>query len=161
MLSTIKMFSRRDVFGALVVAAVFSLAGPAIADGASAEDAEAMVASAIVHFDANGVAALDEFNLGEASAFRKGELYVVVQSTGAEAKIVAHAGNPSLVGVEIAGIVDSHGSKFAVEISDKATADGGWFDYDWLNPASGNVEPKTSWAVRHKDLVFVVGFYRD
>lgn len=160
MSSMFQTFTRRGVVGSLAAATVLILAGPAIAGGASAEDAEAMVASAIARFDATGLAALEEFNRGEASDFNKGELYIVVQSTGADAKIVAHAANPALVGEPIAGIMDSHGRKFALEISETATAEGSWFDYDWLNPASGKVEPKTSWAVRHKDLVFVVGFYR-
>jgi hypothetical protein len=136
------------------------MVGSASAEDATPEDAQAIVASAIARFDEVGPAALEEISSGEASGFRKGALYVVVQSTGADAKIVAHAGNPALVGAALTGIADSQGNLFAVEISDTATADGGWFDYDWLNPSSGKVEAKTSWAMRHNDLVFVAGIYR-
>lgn len=157
---TIQAFTRRGIIGSLA-ATLILIAGPAFAADPTPDDARAIVASAIARFDAVGPAVLEEISSGEASGFRKGALYVVVQSTGANAKIVAHAGNPALVGMALTDIADSQGNLFAVEISDKATADGGWFDYDWLNPASGMVEAKTSWAVRHDDLVFVAGIYRE
>ena len=157
---TFQTFTRRGIVGSLAAATLMLIAGSALAEDATPDDAKAIVASAIARFDEVGPAALEEISTGEASAFRNGALYVVVQSTGADAKIVAHAGNPALVGTALTEIADSQGKLFAVEISDKATAEGGWFDYDWLNPSSGKVEAKTSWAVRHKDLVFVAGIYR-
>jgi hypothetical protein len=160
MYSGLQTLSRRMFIGSLGTAAFLLLAGPGFAEDATPEDAQAMIASAIARFDEVGPAALEEISSGEASGFRKGALYVVVQSTGADAKIVAHAGNPALVGTALTEIADSQGNLFAVEISDKATADGSWFDYDWLNPSSSKVEAKTSWAVRHDDLVFVAGIYR-
>jgi signal transduction histidine kinase len=119
-----------------------------------------MVDVAIAHFDQKGLAALDDFNRAEASAFKNDEMHVVVQSTGPDAKIVAHAGNPELVGEPLSEIVNAQGRSIATKISDNATAEGDLFQYDWLNQARGRVEKKISWAVRHKDLVFIVGFFR-
>ena len=156
-----RTITRRFFIGSLAGAALMAIAGSAFSEDATAEDAKAMVAAAIARFDDAGPALLEEINSGEASDFKNGSLYIVVQSTGADAKIVAHAGNPALVGEPLASITDSQGNMFAVEISDTATPEGGWFDYDWINPTSGAVEAKTSWAVRHNDLVFVAGIYRN
>ena len=40
-----------------------------------------------------------------------------------------------------------------------ADEDGAWFDYTYPNPATGGVETKHSWMVRHDGLVFGSGWY--
>jgi cytochrome c len=138
--------------GAAVLGAGFALA-------ASEQEAKDMVAKAIALYDEKGDAALAIFNEGKASGFAAGEVYIVVQSTGADAKVLAHAADPKLVGTPLQDIADPTGKKFGVEMSEKATEEGGWFDYDWPNPATGKVQKKKAWAVLHKGLVFISGIY--
>ena len=41
----------------------------------------------------------------------------------------------------------------------KATEEGDWVEYLWLNPVSGRDEAKTTWAIRHDGLIFASGYY--
>jgi signal transduction histidine kinase len=64
-----------------------------------------------------------------------------------------------MIGTPLAQIADPTGKKFAVIMSMDATEAGGWFDYQWPDPTTGKLGHKKSWAVLHKDLVFIAGFY--
>ena len=41
----------------------------------------------------------------------------------------------------------------------RATEEGHWVEYIWLNPVSGREGPKTTWAIRYKGLIFASGYY--
>jgi len=150
--------NRRRLLASLAVIGGSVMLGPS-AFAASEQDAKDMVAKAIALYDEKGDAALAIFNEGKASGFQEGEVYIVVQSTGADAKVLAHAADPKLVGVPLENIADPSGKKFGKEMSEKATEAGAWFDYEWPNPATGKVQPKKAWAVMHKGLVFISGIY--
>lgn len=145
---------------ATCVAAALALAGhgsPALAG--PEDEAKAMVAKAIALYDEKGEPALAVFDEGKASGFLAGDIYIVVQSRGPDGKVLAHAADPKLVGTPLAMIADPTGKKFGEIMSRDATAAGGWFDYEWPDPATGKLGQKRSWAVLHKDLVFIAGFY--
>ena len=148
---------RRFVVSLAAIGGAVMLGSPAFA--ATEQQAKDMVAKAIALYDEKGEAALAIFNDGKASGFEEGEVYIVVQSTGADAKVLAHAADPKLVGVPLEDIADPSGKKFGKEMSEKATEAGAWFDYEWPNPATGKVQPKKAWAVMHKGLVFISGIY--
>lgn len=152
-------FNRRQVLvaGGVLALAAAGLSGPALA-GPRAQS-KAMVAKAIALYDEKGEAAFKVFDEGKASGFLAGDVYIVVQSRGADAQVLAHAADPKLVGTPLEKIVDPTGKKFGVIMSKDATAKGGWFDYEWPDPATGKLGHKRSWAVLHKDLVFIAGFY--
>lgn len=151
--------NRRQVLAHCAAAAlgVAGLAAPAVAG--TEEQAKAMVAKAIALYDEKGEAAFGIFDAGKASGFLEDDVYIVVQSRGADGKVLAHAANAKLVGVPLSQIADPTGKKFGVIMSEDATEAGGWFDYEWPNPATGKLGQKKSWAVLHKDLVFLAGFY--
>ena len=140
-----------------LVIAVSGLGGNAQA--ATEQQAQDMVAKAIALYAEMGEAAIAIFNDGKASGFAEGEIYIVVQSRGAEGKVLAHAANAKLVGTSLSDISDPNGLKFGEVMSTEATTDGGWFEYDWPNPATGQVGRKKSWAVLFGDLVFIAGIY--
>jgi len=121
--------------------------------------AKEMVAKAIALFDEKGTEAFSVFDEGTASGFLQGDVYIVVQSRGAHSQVVAHAANPKLVGTPLEKIADPNGKKFGVIMSTEATEQGGWFDYEWPDPSTGKLGRKMSWAVLHKDYVFIAGFY--
>lgn len=149
--------TRRSVLACAVAVTFAALSRAAVA--ATPQQAQAMVAKAIALFDEKGQAAFAIFNEGEASGFVDGEVYIVVESVGPDAKVLAHAANSKLVGTPLTEILDENGKAFGLEMSQKATADGGWFDYIWHNPAADKVQRKEAWAVLHEGLVFIAGIY--
>jgi len=151
------ILTRRSVLAGAVAVALAGLSGGAIA--ATPQQAQDMVAKAIALFGEKGEAAFTVFNEGQASGFLEGEVYIVVESVGPDAKVLANAANIKLVGTPLSEIVDQNGKAFGLEMSQKATADGGWFDYIWHNPAADKVQRKEAWAVLHEDLVFIAGIY--
>ena len=150
---------RRKLLGTCVMAGLGLVwaAGPALAG--PEDEAKAIVAKAIALYDEKGEAALQVFNEGAASGFLAGEIYIVVESRGPDGKVLAHAAAPKMIGTPLAQIADPTGKKFAVIMSMDATEAGGWFDYQWPDPTTGKLGQKKSWAVLHKDFVFIAGFY--
>lgn len=147
-----------------LLAAAFALTACAsglsrAADSAGEKQAQEMVAKAIALFSEKGEAAFAVFNEGQASGFADGEIYIVVQSKGPEAKVLAHAAEPKLVGTPLSEIKDPTGLKFGEIMSADATTAGSWFEYDWPNPETGKMGRKKSWAMLHDGLVFISGIY--
>ena len=153
------ILTRRSVLAGAVAVTLAGLSAGAIA--ATPQQAQDMVARAIALFEEKGEAAFTVFNEGKASGVVEGEVYIVVQSVGPDGKVLAHAANSKLIGTPLSEIVDETGKAFAVEMSQKATANGGWFDYMWPNPAVDKVQRKEAWAVLHEDLVFIAGIYAE
>lgn len=153
-----RTMNRRQVLAAGAVAVLAGVvAGPARA-GTEAE-AQAMVAKAVALFDEKGEAAFAIFDQGEAAGFLAGDVYIVVQSMGEGAQVVADGADPKLVGTPLTKIEDPTGKKFGEVMNAGATEAGGWFDYEWPDPATGKLGHKRSWAVLHKGFVFIAGFY--
>jgi hypothetical protein len=149
--------TRRSVLACAVAVTFAALSGAALAE--TPQQAQDMVAKAVALFDEKGEAAFAIFNQGEASGFVDGEVYIVVESVGPDAKVLAHAANSNLVGTPLTEILDENGKAFGLEMSQQATADGAWFDYIWHNPAANKVQRKEAWAVLHEGLVFIAGIY--
>ncbi len=146
---------------ALVAALLLMFATPAAASGdrGTAEEAQAMVARAIAHYDEMGAeAALARFNADPAPEFLDRDLYIFVY--GSEDAIVAHGVDPSLLGRTYSSFTDVDGKRFGEEMRRTASADGTWVDYKWINPATGEVEQKSSWLVLHDGHLFGVGIYK-
>lgn len=154
-----KHMNRRRFVAIGMGAALVATLAPVPAMAATEQQAKDMVAKAIALYDEKGEAALAVFNEGKASGFEEGEIYIVVQSRGPDAKVVAHAADPKLVGTPLADIKDPQGVKFGEDMSAKATDAGAWFDYTWPDPATGKLAPKKSWYVLHDNLVFISGIY--
>ena len=145
----------------LAAALFLALAAPAIAsDGrGTAEEAQDMVARAIAYYDEMGTeAALAKFNTDPAPEFLDRDLYVFVY--GLNDAIVAHGVDPSLLGRTYSSFTDVDGKQFGEEMRQTASVDGTWVDYKWINPATGEVEQKSSWLVLHDGHLFGVGIYK-
>lgn len=151
--------SRRNILKAGAAAGLASTIVCTPAFAASEQDAKDMVARAIALFDEKGEAAFAIFDQGKDGGFFTGELYIVVQGTGPDEKVVAHAAKQDLVGTPLAEIADVTGDHFAVRMSAEATEEGSWFHYQWMDPAAGAVRKKKAWAVRHKGFIFICGIY--
>ena len=120
-----------------------------------ADYTQAFVLQAIERYEDTGKeAAVDHYNTSESV---DGQWYVFIVDQ--DDVVISHAADPSLVGLhasEILGPNDYPTAEAVVEVADE---DGEWFDYTFPNPASGNVETKHSWVVRHEGLVFGSGWY--
>src|SRR5690606_27589026 len=125
---------------------------------ADRDAAVALVKRAIAHFR----------NVGPERAFRdiqdprgpfvEGERYVVVWDTSGT--MVASPSSHN-VGRNIIDLADADGRKYIREIVETARAkDQGWCDYRWKNPATGALEPKSTYFQRVGEYVFGCGIYR-
>jgi cytochrome c len=146
---------------ALALALVLGLLTPILstaADRGTAAEAKALVAKAIALYDRQGrekaFAAIQDPKGG----FVDRDLYVFV--FGPKRTIVAHGGDPALVGTDADSLVGGGGVHFGTKFMDESTATGSWIDYKWKDPASGKVLPKSSWVVRHDGYIFGAGIYK-
>ena len=92
-----------------------------------------------------------------------GQWYVFI--TDENDIFVAHAPMPELIGTDLKDIewldtdVERHdGSTLGASIA-KATETGDWIEYLWPNPATGEIELKRTWAIRHDGYLFGSGYY--
>ena len=75
--------------------------------------------------------------------------------------MIAHATVPDNVGKSPDEIVSPDGYPAGAQVAAAATEGGAWTSYTYLNPATGNVQTKHSWVIRHDGLVFGSGWYED
>ena len=135
------------------------LGGAHAADQGTAPEAEAMVKRAVAYIKANGPEkAAEEFTNGK--TFKDRDLYIAyTELTG---KVLAHGGNPKLVGKNLNGLKDSDGSPFFQMLVDLAKNKGhGWSDsYRFLNPVTQKIEAKTMYVERVGESYVGVGVYK-
>jgi cytochrome c len=129
---------------------------------ATPKDATTLVDKAVQYFKSNGQsAAFAEFNKkdGQFSDMSK-DLYVFAFDM--KGKCLSHGQNPALIGRDLSGLKDSQGKYFIKEFVQKAQASGkGWIDYQWSNPTTKKIEPKSSYIVKVNDnLLIGCGIYK-
>lgn len=116
---------------------------------------KSFVESAISRYETTGrAAAVAYYNTPESM---NGQWYVFIIDEGDT--IISHAANPDNVGVDIKDINSADGWPTGRAISRLASPKGEWLTYHFDNPASGEIEQKHSWLVRHKGLIFGSGWY--
>jgi cytochrome c len=92
--------------------------------------------------------------------FMQGSLYVDMRDihTGI---VLAHPINQSIVGKDLTDVPDASGKRYRRDIIELAQKKGkGWVDYQYKNPASGKIEPKTTYILRVGDVVLEAGIYK-
>ena len=126
--------------------------------GAGTPDgAKALVERAIAFYKANGKEkALAEFSKPKGK-FVRGDLYIFAfNPTGT---IIAHGGDPKLVGRDFIDVQDTDGKYFAREFIKVGPA-GGWVDYKWMNYVTKKVDAKTAYLKRIDDVIVGCGAYK-
>ncbi len=73
-------------------------------------------------------------------------------------KIVAHP-NTELLGQDSFALINASESEESI-LENLKNNDGHWVYYNFVNPETGNEEPKTSWFKLHDGLIFGSGFYK-
>ena len=121
------------------------------------EEAKALVAQALAFYKANGKEkALAAFSKRK-GRFVKGDLYIFAYDLNG--RIIAHGGDPKLVGQDFIDIRDPDGKYFAREFI-KIGPEGGWVDYKWMNYKTNKIEVKTSYLKRIDDVIVGCGAYK-
>ena len=121
------------------------------------EQAKALLGDAVSFYKANGKdKAFAEIN-NPHGKFAQGDLYIFVYASNGV--IAAHGADASQVGTDISNRRDENGKLFGREIMRVGEA-GGSVDYVWLNPATGKVQPKTSFIIPFDGYRFGCGVYK-
>lgn len=148
-----KLYSR--MLAALLASTL--LQGGALAAGKN--DAQQFVAKAVAYLKQNGQAkALDAFN-DPAGPFVEGELYIVVLDMNGV--LLADGAKPRLKGTALYDLKDVNGKYFVrEEIALARSAGKGWVDFEWPNPVSKKMEPRSTYLERVDDVIVLTGVYR-
>jgi methyl-accepting chemotaxis protein len=124
----------------------------------TADEAHALALRASALFARRGAACLAEITAA-AGGFADRDMYVFAWDR--ELVYHAFAGKAHNVGKRAREILGTDTEKLARDVWAAAAAGGGWVDYDFLNPATGQVAPKTSYVVPAGDgLVLGCGVYK-
>lgn len=141
-------------------AVLAALALSAHAADPTEKDAIAMAEKGAAYIKANGQDAFLKKIAAKDPDYLQGALYVDVRDikTGI---VLAHPVNPSIVGKDLTDIPDASGKKYRREIIELAAKKGhGWVDYQYKNPTTGKIEPKTTYILRVGDVVLEAGIYK-
>lgn len=144
-----------------LVALGFAMLGAAHAgDQGNAAEAEALAKRAVAYLKANGPEkAAEEFTNGK--SFKDRDLYVAY--TEFSGKVLAHGGNPKLVGKNLTGLKDADGNPFFQMLVDLAKSKGqGWSEsYKFMNPTTQKIEKKVMYVERVGETYIGVGIYKN
>ncbi len=144
----------------LLPLALAILASPTLAaDGATREQATAMVKKGVSYIKANGTekgyAAISD----KAGQFVDRDLYLVVY--GLDGKCHAHGANAKQIGRDLIDLTDVDGKYFVKErvALVKAKPTGIWQEYKFTNPVSKKVEPKVMYCEKLGETAVCGGVY--
>ena len=145
---------------AAVLAAACFVGGAAAQERGTKEEAKAMADAAFEHIKKVGAdKAYKDFTTDKA-AWTKKDLYVMAYDNKGTA--LAHGGNEKLVGKDMSAVKDGNGVPIVNGMIALAAKGGGWFDYDWPDPLTKKLMPKSTYARKQPNGEgFVgVGVYR-
>jgi len=123
----------------------------------TADEAHALVSKAVALYKRRGAACLPEIT-DPASGFADRDMYVFAW----DRNLVYHAfaGKPQNLRKTAAQILGTDVTRLTRDVW-AAAAGGSWVDYDFLNPTTGKIAPKTSFVVPvSDDLVLGCGIYK-
>jgi hypothetical protein len=125
----------------------------------TADEVQALVERAAAHIRAVGPARAFADISRPDGGFVDGDLYVFCNAPNGA--VLAHGGNPKLVGKNLAGVRDAEGKHPILEAVRLGLAQGqGWLDYLWPNPETGRVQRKVTYVLRIDDrTVCGSGYY--
>jgi chromosome segregation ATPase len=121
--------------------------------------AVALVKRAVAHVRAKGAErACDDFHDARGQ-FVEGDFYISAYDMGGVSRALPF--NPQQRGKNLLEMTDPHGKRPLEALLHLANTKGkGWEDYHFLNPATGRIEPKSSYMERVGDLIVCCGIYR-
>jgi signal transduction histidine kinase len=126
----------------------------------SADDVQALVTRAAAYIRQYGQEqAFRDFTRPD-GGFVVGELYIFCNDD--HGVVLAHGGNPKLLGKSLFPIRDAEGKQPIQELNAIAHAAGqGWLEYLWPNPETGRIQHKVSYVVEVDKQTFCgSGYYK-
>ena len=145
----------------VAAAASIGLLGVAQAQERGTKDeAMAMTKAAFDHIKKVGAdQAYKDFTTDKAHWTKK-DLYVMVYD--GKGVTLAHGANEKLIGKDMTAIKDANGNPVVPGLLAVAAKGGGWFDYDWPDPITKKIAPKSTYAIKPPsgDGFIGVGIYR-
>ena len=119
----------------------------------------AMVDQAIAAFAADRESTIDAIHDPNSPLYHDGELYVYVLD--GDNVMVAHGADPSIVGVDTDGSLDSKGTDLGALSTANRSPYGKWVEYYWPNPATETEESelKLGWIKVSSGYTFGTGIY--
>ncbi|TMJ22996.1 MAG: histidine kinase [Alphaproteobacteria bacterium] len=131
----------------------------AAADGASKDDAVAMVKKAVAFIKEQGPETAYAAFTGKDGKFIDRDLYVVVYQF--DGKVLAHGSNAKFVGKDMSDAQDVDGKLFVKERVEMAAKQASfWQDYKFVNPVDKKVEPKQMYCERLDNTAVCSGIYK-
>lgn len=128
------------------VASVGLVAAAAAQERGTKEEAVAMTKAAFEHIKKVGAEkAYKDFSTDKANWTKK-DLYVMVYDGKGVA--LAHGANEKLVGKDMTAIKDANGQPVVPGLIATAAKGGGWYDYDWSDPITRKIAPKSTYAIK-------------
>ena len=124
------------------------------------KDAIAMVERGVEVVKTKGKEEMMKLINAKDPAFVQGSLYIDMRDvkTGI---VLAHPINQSIVGKDLTDVPDASGKKYRREIIELAAkSKKGWVDYQYKNPTSGKIEPKTTYIQLVDGVVLEAGIYK-
>jgi signal transduction histidine kinase len=146
----------------IVPATLFMCGALAVAQTADRPKAIALVKEGITFAKASGKdALLKQVNFGTGK-FHVGPgrpLYLFVYD--GDGKCLAQGSTSTFIGANRLGVKDPDGKPYIAEIIKLGKNTGkGWVDYKFLNPATGKIEPKTTYLEAYEGWVVCCGIYK-
>lgn len=148
------------ITASLCIAVAATHAGAAAIAEPTEKDAIAMTERGAALIKAKGKDAMVKRINARDPEYVQGSLYIDMRDlyTGI---VLAHPINSSIVGKDLTDIPDASGKKYRREIIELAQKSGkGWVDYQYKNPVSGKIEPKSTYILRVDDVVLEAGIYK-
>jgi cytochrome c len=120
-----------------------------------AEDAVTMVNDAIKTISTDGKEKAFAAISDPKGAFVKGEVYLFIVAN--DGSVLAHGGNPKLIGKSLKELRDADGKLFIQEMIDQAKKAPGWVDYKWTNPTTKKIQAKTTYVAPVPGVEAMIG----
>ncbi|HZZ94151.1 MAG TPA: methyl-accepting chemotaxis protein [Usitatibacter sp.] len=123
------------------------------------DEAISLVGRGIEHLARRGAqAAFRDFE-NRSGAFVRGDHYL--WACDLRGTVLCHPMRPKSRGENHADLRDADGRPFIRQVISIASQRGrGWVDYQWINPVSKIVEPKSTYFERSGDVILLCGIYR-
>jgi cytochrome c len=154
----VRTWASKPILSAMAATVVF-LGAAVAADGASKDDAVAMVKKATTFIKEQGPEKAYPEISNKAGKFIDRDLYVVVYQL--DGKVLAHGSNEKFVGKDLIEAQDVDGKfyvKERVELASKQPSF--WQDYKFVNPVSKKVEPKQMYCEKLDNTAVCAGIYK-
>ena len=138
----------------------FAIGGAAFAaDGATKDEAIAMVKKAVASIKTDGTDKTYAEISKKGGPFTDRDLYIVVYQL--DGKVLAHGANEKFVGKDMSDAQDVDGKLYVKERIEMAQKQASfWQDYKFVNPVTKKVEPKEMYCERLDQTAVCGGIYK-